>query len=240
MNFGPFVFIGVFCTMVISWWTFVFGPVKQLGSLQPETTVMPIGDTYPVYRTGAQKRGMDVYRANNCAACHTQQVRPTELGPDLMRGWGIRQRFSTAEDYLYEYPVMLGTQRVGPDLANVGSRVDERTVLLKLYNPRDGQLRAPGTVIPPYPFLFKKQKVGRNPSTDALPVNVEAGYEIVPTEDALAWRLTSPACNKPSTFLKIPRRHRRKRSKCIRPSTRCQQRIRTQNDPKRSTKSAAR
>ena len=185
MNFGPFVFIGVFCTMLISWATFVFGPQVQIGGIQPATTV-PHGDNYPAYRTGAEKRGLDIYRANNCAACHTQQVRPAGLGPDIMRGWGIRQRYSVAEDYLYDYPVMLGTQRVGPDLANAGARLDKQTILLHLYNPRDGRLRAVGTIMPPYPYLFKKQKIDRGPSPDALPVEVEAGYEIVPTEDGEA------------------------------------------------------
>ncbi|MGZ4961211.1 MAG: cbb3-type cytochrome c oxidase subunit II [Limisphaerales bacterium] len=185
MNFGPFVFIGVFCTMIISWATFVFGPQVQIGGIQPDVTV-PNGDTYPVYRTGAEKRGLDVYRANNCAACHTQQVRPAGLGPDLMRGWGMRQRYSVAEDYMYDYPVMLGTQRVGPDLANVGSRLDRQTILLHLYNPRDPRLRVPGTVMPPYPYLFKKQKIDRAPSPDALPVTTEAGYEVVPTDDGKA------------------------------------------------------
>jgi cytochrome c oxidase cbb3-type subunit 2 len=185
MNFGPFVFIGVFCTMVISWLTFVFGPQVQIGGMQPAATV-PNGDVYPVYRTGAQKQGAELYRANNCAACHTQQVRPADLGPDLMRGWGIRNRYSVAEDYLYNYPVMLGLQRVGPDLANAGGRVDERTVLLKLYEPRHPQLRAPKSVMPPYPYLFKKQKISHGRSADALPVDVGADYEVVPTDEAFA------------------------------------------------------
>lgn len=185
MNFGPFVFIGVFCTMLISWATFVFGPQAQIGGIQPTTTV-PAGDNYPAYRTGAEKLGLDVYRANNCAACHTQMVRPAELGPDLMRGWGIRQRYSVAEDYMYDYPVMLGTQRVGPDLANAGARLDKQTILLHLYNPRDPRIHAPGTVMPPYPYLFKKQKIIRTPSPDALPVEVASGYEVVPTEEGAA------------------------------------------------------
>jgi cytochrome c oxidase cbb3-type subunit 2 len=192
MNFGPFVFIGVFCTMVLSWATFVFGPQVQIGGMQPSSTV-PNGDVYPVYRTGAQKLGADLYRANNCAACHTRQVRPANMGPDLKRGWGIRNRSSVADDYIYDYPVMLGNLRVGPDLANAGARLDERTILLKLYYPRHVQLRAPNSVMPPYPYLFKTQKIQHGPSPDALPLDdVDAahkpkpGYEVVPTEDAQA------------------------------------------------------
>ena len=81
---------------------------------------------------------------------------------------------------------MLGGLRVGPDLANAGARIDERTILLKLYNPRHSQLRAPKSVMPPYPFLFKKQKIDHGHSADALPVDVASGYEVVPTDDAIA------------------------------------------------------
>jgi cytochrome c oxidase cbb3-type subunit 2 len=210
MNFGPFVFIGVFCTMIISWATFVFGPQVQLGGIQPTVTV-PNGDYFPVYRTGAEKCGLEVYRANNCAACHTQQVRPAGLGPDLARGYGMPQRYSVAEDYMYDYPVMLGTQRVGPDLANAGARLDEKTILLHLYNPRTV---APGSVMPPYPYLFKKQKIDHTPSADAMPVTTEDGYEIVPTSDGKAlasyvaslrqtvylFEVPPPASNKPITM----------------------------------------
>lgn len=202
MNFGPFVFIGAFCTMLISWATFVFSPQLQIGSIQPATTV-PNGDNYPAYRTGAQKRGLDVYRANNCAACHTQMIRPAGLGPDLTRPehWALPNRFSVAEDYLYDYPVMLGTQRVGPDLANAGSRIDQRIVLLKLYNPAN---LVANSVMPPYPFLFKKQKIGRNSSPDALPVKVEEGYEVVPTDDAKALAAYIASLNQNAYIFEVP------------------------------------
>src|SRR5262249_15006932 len=158
----------VFCTMLISWATFIFGPQVQIGGIQPTVTV-PGGDVYPTYGTGAEKRGLDVYRANNFAACHTPMVRPAGFGPDLIRRWGILQRYSVAQDYMYDYPVMLGMQRVGPDLANVGARLDQQTILLHLYNPRDPRLRVTGTIMPPYPYLFKKQRIDRTPSPDALP-----------------------------------------------------------------------
>ena len=42
------------------------------------------------------------------------------VGPDMARGWGKRR--TVAEDFLFDSPVMPGSQRVGPDLANVGLR----------------------------------------------------------------------------------------------------------------------
>jgi hypothetical protein len=40
--------------------------------------------------------------------------------------------------------------------------------------------------MPPYPYLFKKQKISHGRSADALPVDVGADYEVVPTDEAFA------------------------------------------------------
>src|SRR4051812_7994171 len=103
--------------MSLSWIGFVLSPQLQLGSLQ-QTNIVQSSDLYPNNRPGLARRGAEVYRANNCAACHTQMVRPAELGSDLDRGWGRRR--SVARDYIFDEPVMLGSQRIGPDLANFG------------------------------------------------------------------------------------------------------------------------
>ena len=52
------------------WWL----PPLQLGGLQ-QTPVLNTSDVYPPQRTGDATLGLQVYRANGCAACHTQQVR---------------------------------------------------------------------------------------------------------------------------------------------------------------------
>lgn len=54
--------------------------------------------------------GRDVYLAEGCAFCHTQQVRPIVTDADL----GIVT--------LSKSPLVPGLQRIGPDLAHVGSR----------------------------------------------------------------------------------------------------------------------
>ena len=91
---------------------------------------------------------------------------------DVQRGWGGRHGTvqSVNEDYLYDHPVMLGSQRIGPDLANIGLRETNETFLLQhLYDP---QSVMPTTVMPPYRYLFEKRplKFGAKPSEDALPV----------------------------------------------------------------------
>jgi cbb3-type cytochrome oxidase cytochrome c subunit len=112
------------------------------------------------------------------------EVKIMPTGPDIARGWGKRR--SVAEDFLYDQPVMPGSQRIGPDLADVGSRLpDANWQLLHLYHPRS---LVRDSVMPPYGFLFEKRKIGRAPSPEALkPAGEyapEAGYEIVPTDTA--------------------------------------------------------
>ena len=68
---------------------------------------------------------------------------------------------------------MPGSQRVGPDLANVGARLpDANWHLLHLYAP---QLQVKGSTMPPYRFLFEKRRIERRPSPEALVLPPDAG-----------------------------------------------------------------
>ena len=184
MKNGPFIFVGIFFAMAASWLAFALAPQLQIGSLQQGTNIIT-SDLYPNNRPGLAKQGAEIYRANGCVACHTQQIRPGALGYDLDRGWG--RRMSVAQDYIFDQPVMLGSQRIGPDLANIGARQDARTMLLHLYNPR---VTMPGSIMPPYRFLFEKRKISRAPSLDALNLPEafapEKNYEVVPRPEARA------------------------------------------------------
>ncbi|HMP83761.1 MAG TPA: cbb3-type cytochrome c oxidase subunit II [Verrucomicrobiota bacterium] len=108
------------------------------------------------------------------------------LGPDISRGWGSRR--SVAHDYLYDHPVLPGTRRVGPDLANVGLRLpDANWQLLHLYAPASV---VAGSTMPAYRYLFETRKIGNAPSPDALNLPEghapPPGYEVVPTQNAKA------------------------------------------------------
>jgi hypothetical protein len=114
------------------------------------------------------------------------EVKVIPTGPDIARGWGRRR--SVAEDFLFDQPVMLGSQRIGPDLADVGSRLPQAEWhLLHLYNPKIFERKS---VMPPYRFLFEKRKIGRDPSPNALKFTgefaPERDCEIVPTDQAKA------------------------------------------------------
>lgn len=109
------------------------------------------------------------------------------VGPDLARGWGKRR--NVAEDYLFDSPTLLGSVRIGPDLANIGVRQPDLNWHLRhLYSPK---AEVKGSTMPSYPYLFEKRKAGRQPSPDALALPAEftsklKGFEIVPTPEAKA------------------------------------------------------
>ena len=108
------------------------------------------------------------------------------VGPDIARGWAKRR--TVAYDYLYDYPVMLGSQRIGPDLANIGLRLpDANWHLRHLYAPR---LEVKDSTMAPSRFLFEVRKIERVASPDALALSGEfappTGYEIVPKQEAKA------------------------------------------------------
>jgi cbb3-type cytochrome oxidase cytochrome c subunit len=258
MNYGPLLFLGAFFALATSWLGFVLAPQIQLGRLE-QTNSAPSGATYPVARPGLARQGLDVYRANGCAYCHSQQIGQTTTtcevvltdagtnepallaavlkvnpawseteakqalgnlprpvlkgatkdaadatlktlsiggakaqlwivpgGLDIDRGWGKRR--TVAEDFLFDDPVMLGSQRIGPDLANVGARqADANWHLLHLYAPR---MEVKGSPMPSYRFLFEKRRIERVRSPDALalPPDLapEPGYEVLPSPEAKA------------------------------------------------------
>jgi cytochrome c oxidase cbb3-type subunit 2 len=112
------------------------------------------------------------------------EIKP--VGADIARGWGTRR--SVAQDYIYDSTVMLGSQRVGPDLANVGLRLpDANWHLNHLYAPKIVE----GSAMPSYKFLFEQRKIANGrPSPDALQLTgkfaPKDGYEIVPKPEAKA------------------------------------------------------
>lgn len=91
-------------------------------------------DTVPASGlSAAGLRGRDIYVAEGCWYCHTQQVRPivtdAGLGP-----------VTQSELLASIAPDTLGIQRIGPDLANAGAREptnDEEWLVEFLANPRD-------------------------------------------------------------------------------------------------------
>ncbi|MEJ7736952.1 MAG: cbb3-type cytochrome c oxidase subunit II [Chitinophagaceae bacterium] len=123
--------------------------------------------------SGEALQGKASYVANGCVSCHTQQVRNV----DMDKVWG--ERPGIAADYAYLHrtdfwrntATVMGTERTGPDLANIGTRqpsIDWH--LVHMYNPR---IVVKESIMPAYPWMFEIKKV---PAKGDVVVNVPAEY----------------------------------------------------------------
>lgn len=122
--------------------------------------------------------GRDLYLQEGCGYCHTQFVRDLPVDAPYGRG-------SLAGDFALEKPPLLGSQRTGPDLSNVGVRQPSDVWnLIHLYNPR---AVVPTSVMPGYPWYFQAKDAAADgdvvvPVPDAYK---PSGKTIVATQDAM-------------------------------------------------------
>lgn len=195
MTRAPYLYLGIFSLAALSWTGLVLSNQISYGNIAPHVDDIE-NKAHPLPLSGVAAQGKAIYQDLGCAACHTQQVRRSEISSDIARGWANPQmdspRPSFVRDYLREGRVQIGSMRIGPDLRNVAARKPdgERTYdaawhYRHLYDP---QLTSPGSVMPPYRFLFEERKVAGQPSPQALrlpaPYGAKPGYEIVPTHRA--------------------------------------------------------
>ena len=83
MKNGALIFLAAFIALGGSWCGFVLAPQLQLGGAK-QTTILNSSDVYPVGRPGEASLGLQAYRANGCAACHTKQVRQDGVACDVI------------------------------------------------------------------------------------------------------------------------------------------------------------
>ena len=81
MNHGPFIFLGVLATFIASWWGLIFSPQLQIGSQRAAQLDMGV---YPARPPGMAQQGREVYVANGCVQCHSQQARQEGYTFDVM------------------------------------------------------------------------------------------------------------------------------------------------------------
>ena len=118
-------------------------------------------------------KGKNIYIANGCVACHTQQVRNI----DMDKIWGERPSIAAdyagikRTDFWRNTATLMGTERTGPDLTNIGTRqpsIDWN--LVHLYNPR---IVVKESIMPAYSWMFTIKK---EPAKGDVIVNVPAEY----------------------------------------------------------------
>jgi cytochrome c oxidase cbb3-type subunit 2 len=160
--------------------------VAIMPALSNQRNNKPLPDAAPL--SAAAFAGKQVYIANGCVACHTQQVRNVEMD----KVWGSRP--SVAADYAAidrtdtwrNTATLMGTERTGPDLTDVGNRQPSKDWnLVHLFNPR---IVVKESVMPAYPWLFQYKQ---HPAAEEVVVNVPKEYledtagKWVATPDAL-------------------------------------------------------
>lgn len=137
--------------------------------------------------TEKEQKGLAVYISEGCLYCHTQQVRPLTLDTPFGRpsAPGDYARLGP-QDLWRQTPAVLGTERTGPDLSDVGNRQSsDAWHYIHLYNPR---AVVSASVMQAYPWLFE---VKDNPGADDFTVPVPPRYApdkgtVVATENAKA------------------------------------------------------
>lgn len=133
-------------------------------------------------------KGKNIYIANGCVACHTQQVRNV----DMDKVWGARPGLPADYAAIHRTDIwrntatLMGTERTGPDLTDIGNRQPSKDWnLVHLFNPR---IVVKESIMPAYPWLFSIKK---QPAKGDVIVNVPAAYlngkegKVVATKDAL-------------------------------------------------------
>jgi cytochrome c oxidase cbb3-type subunit 2 len=125
----------------------VFLLLTVLVAIRPAVELKEADASAPqVSDTAAIARGRAIYLAEGCGYCHSQLVRGVPV--DTRYG-----RPSSASDYAREAPPLMGTERTGPDLANVGHR--QPSTMWNLYHLFDPRSMVPQSVMPAFPWYFR-------------------------------------------------------------------------------------
>jgi cytochrome c oxidase cbb3-type subunit 2 len=152
-------------------WTMGVWPGIELSKIPAGPGVEPL--------TVLQSEGREVYVANGCSYCHTQQVRPLEAD----KAFG---RPSAPGDFKYQTPELLGSERTGPDLTDIGARQPSSVwQYIHLYSPR---AVVPESIMPSFNWMF--DVVAQSPA-GVTPVPLPKSYApargvVVPTHQAEA------------------------------------------------------
>lgn len=122
--------------------------------------------------TPAEFRGLNTYVSEGCLYCHTQQVRPLKIDKVFGRPSSpFDYSYLTPLDQIRMTPAVLGSERTGPDLSNIGNRQpSEIWHHIHLYNPR---AVVKSSIMQAYPWLYE---IKENPDSNDLVIPVPDEY----------------------------------------------------------------
>ncbi len=92
-----------------------------------------------------EAQGREIFYSNGCNYCHTQYVREedTAMGP-----------VSDGGNYVFDNPMILGSERTGPDLSYVGRKRSEAWEIQHLQDPRE---LSPLSIMADFEFLSEDE-----------------------------------------------------------------------------------
>jgi cytochrome c oxidase cbb3-type subunit II len=94
-------------------------------------------------RSGEETQGRSLYIANGCVYCHSQSVRSID--------WDLgAERIAQAGDYVADKPILLGSQRTGPDISQEGGEHPDDWQIAHFISPR---FTRPNSIMPSFAFL---------------------------------------------------------------------------------------
>ena len=126
----------IFVVVLVPRWTFmatVQDPANAPKDLRAYTT--------------QELRGREIFKREGCWYCHSSVSRPQD--------WDHGPK-SKASDYFYDEYHMLGSERSGPDLANIGGKFPDQYHMLHHQNPRYVK---PGSIMPSYSYLSEQELI---------------------------------------------------------------------------------
>lgn len=132
--------------------------------------------------------GKQIYISNGCVACHTQQVRNVDMDENWGNRPGIAADYAAnlRTDFWRNTATLMGTERTGPDLTNIGKRQPSQAWhLLHLFQPRAVVQQS---IMPAYPWLFEiKNSVGASETEVIIPDPFRKGItgKVVAKKEAL-------------------------------------------------------
>ncbi len=134
-------------------WAFIAVAIGGAAEIIPSMLIksnVPTIETVTPY-TPLELEGRDLYVAEGCYTCHSQQVRPFRSETERYGD------YSKAGEFIYDRPFQWGSKRTGPDLARSG------VITGKMYKPAawhyqhmlDPQTMNEESIMPPYPWLIE-------------------------------------------------------------------------------------
>ena len=130
--------MGILIALVVS-----MGGLVEIVPLMFQTSVIEPHPNLKPY-TALQLAGRDIYIAEGCYNCHSQQIRPF-VDETLRYG-----HYSQANEFVYDHPFQWGSKRTGPDLHRVGGKYSDEWHEYHLIDPRSV---VPESNMPGFPWL---------------------------------------------------------------------------------------